>query len=237
MENSVYRKLTLSFILLFSTVLFAKVGLAAQITLAWDANTESDVAGYKIYYGTSSKSYSGSVDVGNVTNYHLTGLKGGQTYYVSITAYSTSRSESSYSGEVSGVATEPTPPVSETPPTVSTTPTSEPTTSSETTPRQTQSPPSDTAGRGGAGGCTRETRASTSETKYIGTHLYIAVSEVSAAGPSIGNIKKYEVSTGENPTNPTNSSNSSNSSNSIRLLRLGEFLMPARLQPLIPITL
>ncbi len=152
MKNSVCRKMTLSFLLLFSTLLFCKVGSAAQIKLAWDANTESDVAGYKIYYGTSPKSYSASVDVGNVTSYHLTGLKGGQTYYLTVTAYNTSRSESSYSGEVSGVATEPTPPVTETPPTVTTTPTSEPTTSSETTPTQSQSPPSDRAGRGGGGG-------------------------------------------------------------------------------------
>ena len=215
MKNSVCRKLTLSFILLFSTILFAKVGLAAQITLVWDPNTESDVAGYKIYYGTSSKSYTASVNVGNVTSYHLTGLKGGQTYYVTVTAYNTSGSESSYSGEASGVATEPAPPVSETPPTVSTTPTSEPTTSAETPPRQTQSPPSVTAGRGGGGGCTREARAASSAAKYIGTHLYIAVSEMSAAGPSIGNIKKYEVSSREDPTNSTNSTNSSNPSNSV----------------------
>jgi len=152
MENSVCRKLALSFILLFSIVLFSKVALAAQVRLAWDPNTESDVAGYRIYYGSSSKSYSGSVDVGNVTSYHLTGLKKGETYYISVSAYNTSGSESSYSSEVSGVATETTLPVSETPPTVSTTPTSEPTTSSETTPRQVQSPPSVTAGRGGGGG-------------------------------------------------------------------------------------
>jgi fibronectin type 3 domain-containing protein len=152
MKRAACQKLALAFIFLFSTLLFSKVGLAAQIRLAWDANTEPDVAGYKIYYGTSSESYSGSVDVGNVTSYHLTGLQGGQTYYVTVTAYNTSGSESGYSGEASGVATETTLPASETPPTVSTTPTSEPTTSSETTPRQIQSPPSVTAGRGGGGG-------------------------------------------------------------------------------------
>jgi fibronectin type 3 domain-containing protein len=149
---SICRKLTLSFVLLFLTLLFSKVGLAAQIRLAWDANTEPDVAGYKIYYGTSSKSYTGSVDVGNVTSYTLTGLTQGQTYYIAVTAYNTSGSESNYSGEVSGVATETTLPASETPPTVSTSPTSEPTSSSETTPREVRSPPSVTAGRGGGGG-------------------------------------------------------------------------------------
>jgi type IV pilus assembly protein PilY1 len=42
----------------------------------------------------------------------------------------------------------------------------------------------------------------------------MAVSEMSAAGPSIGNIKKYEVSTREDPTNSSNSTNSTNPSNS-----------------------
>jgi len=152
MENWVCRKLAFSSILLFSILLFSEVGLAAQVKLAWDPNTESDVVGYKIYYGTSSKSYTGSVDVGNVTSYHLTGLSKGETYYISVSAYNASGSESGYSSEVSGVATETTLPVSETPPTVSTTPTSEPTTSSETTRREIQSPPSVTAGRGGGGG-------------------------------------------------------------------------------------
>lgn len=152
MERAVCRKLTLCFIFLFSTLLFSKVGLAAQIKLAWDPNTESEVAGYRIYYGTSSKSYSGSVDVGNVTSYHLTGLNKGETYYISVTAYNTSGIESSYSGEVNGTATETTVPVSETPPTVSTTSTSTSTSSSETTPKQTQSLPSVTAGREGGGG-------------------------------------------------------------------------------------
>src|SRR6266508_4056476 len=39
---------------------------AAQVTLAWDANTDPDLAGYKLYYGNSSGSYQFSVDVGNV---------------------------------------------------------------------------------------------------------------------------------------------------------------------------
>ena len=152
MKSSVCRKLAFGFIFLFSTLLFSRVGLAAEIRLAWDANTESDVAGYKIYYGTSSKSYTGSVDVGNTTTYTLTGLTQGQTYYIAVTDYNASGSESGYSTEVSGVATETAPVVSETPPTVSTTPTSEPTSSSETPPRQVQSPSSGTAGRGGGGG-------------------------------------------------------------------------------------
>jgi type IV pilus assembly protein PilY1 len=214
-KNSIFPKLIFSFIVLFFTLLSAQFALAAQVRFAWDPNTESDVAGYKIYYGTSRQSYTGSVDVGNVTSYTLTGLKKGETQYIAVTAYNTSGSESSYSTEVSGVATETTLPVSETPPTVSTTPTSEPTTSPETTPRQVETPPpSGTTGQGGGGGgCTRDASADDKPAQYIVTHLYMAVSEMSASGPSIGNIKKYEVSTSDNPSNSSNPSNSMNSNN------------------------
>ncbi len=208
-----YKKPILTLLVLVFTLGLCQSALAAQIMLAWDANGESDLSGYKIYYGTGSKSYTASANVGNVTSYKLTGLTQGQRYYIAVTAYNTSGSESSYSGEASGVATEPAPPVSETPPTVTPSPTPEPTPEPETpaqTPSQTtQSSSSSTENQNSrnVGGCTREARASTSETKYIGTHLYIAVSEVSAAGPSIGNIKKYEVSPSEDPTNSSNSSN------------------------------
>ena len=66
---------------------------AAQVTLAWDASTGPDLAGYKLYYGTSSGSYPFSVDVGNVTSYTLSGLLEGQIYYLAATAYNVSLNE------------------------------------------------------------------------------------------------------------------------------------------------
>lgn len=74
---------------------------SAQITLSWDPNKENNIAGYKIYYGDSSGNYGFNVDVGNRTNYAITGLERGKTYYFVITAYNTHGSESSYSEEVS----------------------------------------------------------------------------------------------------------------------------------------
>ena len=116
MKDSIFRKAIFTLTVLLFTFVLSQSALAAQIKLAWNANTDPDVVGYKVYYGTSSKSYSGSVDAGNVTAYTLTGLTQGQTYYICVTAYNKSNSESGYSGEVSGVATDPTPPVSEAPP-------------------------------------------------------------------------------------------------------------------------
>jgi type IV pilus assembly protein PilY1 len=217
MRNSMSHKKSIFVLaILVSTLVLCQSALAAQIKLAWDANTESDLAGYKVYFGTSSKSYTGSVDVGNVTSYTVSSLTQGQTYYISVTAYNTSGRESGYSSEVSGVATEPAPPASETPPTVTPSPTPDPTTEPETSPQTTGNPAfPKTSDTKNIGGCTREARASTStsEAKYIGTHLYVALSEMSATGPSIGNIKKYEVATGEDPTNSSNPSDSSNPSN------------------------
>jgi len=74
--------------------------LAGQVTLAWDANTEPDLNGYKIYYGTTSGSYPSSVAVGNVTTHTVTGLTDGQTYYFVATALDTYGNESGYSNEL-----------------------------------------------------------------------------------------------------------------------------------------
>src|SRR3989441_2919968 len=73
---------------------------AAQVTLAWDPNTDPDLVGYKLYYGTSSRSYQFSVDVGNVTSYRIAGLLEGQIYYLATTAYNVRGIESYFSNEV-----------------------------------------------------------------------------------------------------------------------------------------
>jgi len=79
-------------------------GAGGTINLAWNPSTGPGLAGYKVYYGTASRAYSNSTDVGNVTTYDLTGLTKGQTFFIATTAYDTSHNESGYSNEVSGVA-------------------------------------------------------------------------------------------------------------------------------------
>jgi len=79
---------------------------SAQITLAWDPNTEPDLAGYKVYYGTASRVYGSPISVGKVTTYILVGLTQGQNYFYSVTARDTSGRESEYSNEVSRVPSE-----------------------------------------------------------------------------------------------------------------------------------
>ncbi len=76
------RLVVFSFILLFAQNVYS-----AQVTLAWDPNTEPDIAEYVIYTGSSSRAYDVSVDVGNQTTYRLSGLADRQSYYFAVTAY------------------------------------------------------------------------------------------------------------------------------------------------------
>jgi hypothetical protein len=69
-------------------------------TLAWDAGAPSaGVAGYFLYYGTASRSYSNRVDLGLATSAVVTNLAVGTTYYFATTAYTSAGLESDFSNE------------------------------------------------------------------------------------------------------------------------------------------
>ncbi|HNQ02514.1 MAG TPA: fibronectin type III domain-containing protein [Syntrophales bacterium] len=82
------------------TILFAEPSGAATVTVAWDPNPEPTVAGYRLYYGTSSRYYTNSVDVSNSTRCTISALVEGVTYYMAVTAYDTSGNQSGYSNEI-----------------------------------------------------------------------------------------------------------------------------------------
>ena len=71
---------------LLCLALFPPQLTASALTLAWDPNAEPDLAGYKVYYGTESGMYGFVLDVGNVTQYTVTGLEPETQYYFSLTA-------------------------------------------------------------------------------------------------------------------------------------------------------
>ena len=93
-----YSKLFLLFLVFFLSAVCS--ASAADVTVAWDANSESDLAGYKFYYGTSSGIYTFSEDVGNTTSYTAINLTAGETYYFAAKAYDTTDNESGYSTEL-----------------------------------------------------------------------------------------------------------------------------------------
>ena len=104
---------TFAFII-FALTLFPQPSIyAADVTLAWDANTESDLSGYYIYYktGSSGAPYDGTnspikVPLANLNNsanpqYTVPGLSDTETTFFVVTAYDTDNNESGYSNEVS----------------------------------------------------------------------------------------------------------------------------------------
>src|SRR5437899_1524200 len=73
---------------------------AATVTATWNDNPESDIAGYRLKYGTQTGVYTTTLDVGNVTSTVVT-VSPGQTYFFVVQAYDTSGLSSSNSTEVS----------------------------------------------------------------------------------------------------------------------------------------
>ena len=106
------RKIFLFILSLIIPLLFQSAFAAtAIIRLAWDPNNEPDLAGYKVYYGTTqggpyNSPGSPKVILGNITTCTLPGLIPGKTYYIVATAYDTSNYESGFSIPVSGKAKE-----------------------------------------------------------------------------------------------------------------------------------
>lgn len=88
--------------ILFLTKLIFLPETALGAFLRWNANTEADLTGYRVYYGTSSRNYNRFVDPGNVTEYQLgkLNLPENESYYFSITAYDSTGNESEFSAEL-----------------------------------------------------------------------------------------------------------------------------------------
>ena len=107
MRNSGFERLYIGFLLCL-IILFSVTDLfGGTVQLSWyppatnaDGSPINDLAGYRIYYGTTSRDYSNYIDVGNVTTYQISNLTDGRTYYFAATSYDTSENESIYSNEI-----------------------------------------------------------------------------------------------------------------------------------------
>lgn len=75
--------------------------LWAPATTNSDGTPLSDLAGYRVYYGTASGNYTTTVDVSDpaATSAQIDGLTPNTTYYFAVTAYDSSGNESSFSNE------------------------------------------------------------------------------------------------------------------------------------------
>jgi len=103
-------RLVLSGCLCVLVLLFlAAPALSADVTLAWDPNSEADLEGYGVYFklGSSGPPYElfGYVTLQELNDpdnpaFEVTGLAKGSSYYFSVTAYDTAGNESGYSAPV-----------------------------------------------------------------------------------------------------------------------------------------
>lgn len=102
-RNFIYRVKQCAARLILSCGLVMAMQVTAQasqnVTLAWNPNPNVNIAGYKIYYGVVSHSYTNSVNVGNTTSATISLSSPGTTYYFAATAYDSSGNESGYSNE------------------------------------------------------------------------------------------------------------------------------------------
>ena len=100
-ESRIFRSWVVRFALALVMGGFPAFGAGTgSLTVAWDRNPETNVAGYKIYLGELSRQYTSASDVGNSLQGAVTGLTPGRTYYAAVKAYNTSLQESAYSSEV-----------------------------------------------------------------------------------------------------------------------------------------
>jgi hypothetical protein len=75
----------------------------SHATVSWNANTEKDLAGYRVYVGTRSGVYTfaGPFEVTNGTSFTVPNLPIGTTYFFAVTAFDKAGNESTKSNEVS----------------------------------------------------------------------------------------------------------------------------------------
>src|SRR5688572_12393683 len=66
---------------------------ASAVTVAWNPNPETNIAGYRLYYGPSSSTPT-KMEVGNTTQAQISNLTPGTEYSFYVTAYNTSGLES-----------------------------------------------------------------------------------------------------------------------------------------------
>lgn len=90
----------------FASIMAADVA-APPVNLAWNTNPESDIAGYKVYFGTESGNYSQIIDAPGRTSAALPQLVIGGTYYLAVSAYNSAGLEGPRSSELVLSATPP----------------------------------------------------------------------------------------------------------------------------------
>ncbi|HQI82493.1 MAG TPA: fibronectin type III domain-containing protein [Deltaproteobacteria bacterium] len=94
-------KLVWATLVILGILISSQAVYGATVRISWNANTEADLDGYKVYYGITSRSYLSYRDVGNTTSVDIGNLGEGQTHYFAVSAYDINGNESALSQECS----------------------------------------------------------------------------------------------------------------------------------------
>jgi hypothetical protein len=78
----------------------ASAQVSSTVTLAWNPSADPNLAGYHVYQGVASHTYTNVIQVGPLTNATLSGLTQGATYFFAVTAYDNAGLESAFSNEI-----------------------------------------------------------------------------------------------------------------------------------------
>ncbi len=89
-------------LMILAVVFFALPSNAStSLQVSWSQSSDTNVLGYKVYYGTASQQYTNTILAGNVTNIMVSGIQPGVRYYFAATSYNAAGWESSFSPEIS----------------------------------------------------------------------------------------------------------------------------------------
>ena len=99
MKLAPYYKILIYIVFLLSSS--HALALNGRVTLAWDPSPASNLGGYRVYIGETSRNYSRVIDIGNQTQFTVNDLEHGATFFFSVTAIdNTGAFESDFSNEV-----------------------------------------------------------------------------------------------------------------------------------------
>lgn len=82
---------------------------APAVSMTWIPNPESNIAGYKLHFGSSSGNYTTVINVGRVASAQLPAMILGRTYYLALSAYDTANRDGPLSAELVVTASPPAP--------------------------------------------------------------------------------------------------------------------------------
>ena len=97
-------------ILYLSSIVY---GQAGKVTVSWNPIPDTRVGGYTVVWGTTTKTYTGSQDVGAAVTESTLTLQGGKTYYFAVRGFDKNNVPGLLSNEVSALvkSSDSTPPV------------------------------------------------------------------------------------------------------------------------------